>query len=129
MISTAGPYNTGIAAGGAGVATNFFTTTKRITGRVMAVVIEYNDSPPAGTTDVTVKTQGTASGAPVSYNIVKITNAATNNIFHLAPAAVDQTGSAITSTYEGVIVDDYVTVLIQGADNGDSADVWLMMGD
>lgn len=129
MTSLYGPINSGTAAGGNGVATNFNTSPTRVTGRVLAVAIKYNDSPPAGTTDVTVKTQGTASGAPVTYDIVKISNAATNGIFHLAPAAVNQAGSVITSTYVGVLVDDYVTVLIEGANDGDSADVWLFMGD
>ena len=61
-----GPINTGVAAGGAGVATNNRTTTTKIEGLLIGVYVKYNDSPPAGTTDILVKTVGTSPDAPTS---------------------------------------------------------------
>lgn len=121
-----GPINSGVAAGGAGVATNNSTITTTVRGLVAAVYVKYNDSPPAGTTDVTVATLGTSPSAP-ALTLLSITNAATDGWFF--PRAVEHLnsdGTALTShTY--LPVEDRVKVTIAQANNGDSVDVWLLV--
>lgn len=118
-----GPINSGVAAGGAGVATNNATSTHRLTGLVTAIYVKYNDSPPAGTTDVTIKTVGSGAACP-SYNLLAITNAATDGLFEVVKAAVDATNTA-ANWYLYMPIDDYINVTIAQANNGDSVDVWI----
>lgn len=120
-----GPFNSGVAVGDNGSATANTDSTIMVRGFVMQAYIQYNDSPPAGTTDVTIRTKGTSPAAP-SYNILKVSNAATNGLFVPRKVAVDQTGAALSG--ENVIqVEDKVNILIEGANAGDSADVWLFV--
>ncbi len=127
-----GPINTGLTTGGAGVSTNNADTTQSICGLVAAVYIKYNGAPPAGTTDVTIATKGTSAPA---YNVLKISNAATDGLFLPRKATVDQAGAALLYAAGGVgvadliPVNDIVNVLIEGADDNDSADVWLYLKD
>ena len=124
MISVKGPINTGVAAGGAGVATNSATTNSKVSGKIIGLYVRYNDSPPAGTTDLTVKTAGNNTPA---YNVWKAANAATDGYFAIRQATVSPANAANTNDYEALAVDDNITVLIEGANNGDSADVWLFI--
>ena len=124
MISVKGPINTGIAAGGAGVATNNATTGNQVVGRFLGAYIRYNDSPPAGTTDVTIKAAGNTTP---TYNLLKISNAAANGYFSVRQATVSEAGAANTADYAHIPICDNVTVLIEGANTGDSADVWLFI--
>jgi hypothetical protein len=129
-IKTLGPIKSGVAAGGAGVATNNFTTLERVTGKIKAVVLKYLDSPP-GTTDVTVATAGTLMPA---LTILTITNAAANAHFPIRHKISDEAGADVTydgtnEVYDDVVIDDYVKVTIAQADNGDSVDVFLIMED
>jgi hypothetical protein len=117
-----GPINSGVAAGGAGVATATGETNHPITGLLYAVYVKYNDAPPA-TTDVTVKTKGTN---PPSKNLLVVPNAATDGEFlpRLDTCkAADATALAANDAMP--IVSDIVQVVIAGANNGDSIDVWL----
>ena len=118
-----GPFNSGIAAGGAGVATANLDT-RRITGIVRAMYVRYNDAPPAGTTDIVIKTKG--DSAP-SYNLLAIANAATDGIFHPCKQAVDQAGAVVAGVFESLPVDDALNVAIAQANNGDSIDIWLYL--
>lgn len=120
-----GPINTGVAAGGAGVATSNATTTHAIKGKVLGVAIQYNDSPPV-TTDVTVATSGTNLPALV---ITKVSNSATGVYSPVGHAVIGADGAAIANEYAPPAIDDTVTVTIAQADNGDSADVWLLLED
>jgi len=122
-----GPFNSGAAAGSAGSATNN-ADTKRITGMVWGIYVKYNDSPPAGTTDVTIKTKGTSPSIP-SYNLLVLTNAATDGLFPIMSAVYDNAGSAISNQYLPFLVDDLLNIAIAGANSGDSVDVWLLLVD
>lgn len=126
-----GPINSGAAAGSAGAATANSTTSTPIHGRPIGVYVRYNDSPPAGTTDVTVKTQGTSPAAP-SLTFLTLTNAATDGYFYPRTIVHDLAGAAVTldgtnEAYEPVAIADKVTVTIAGADAADSVDVWLFV--
>ena len=121
-----GPINSGVAAGGAGVATNNADSTHRLTGWVMGIYVLYNDSPPAGTTDVVVKTKGT-SPEPPTYNLLSLTDAATSGWFYPQAQIHTTAGVAVTGVYTPLLIDDYINVSIAQANNGDSVDVWLMM--
>jgi hypothetical protein len=117
-----GPFNSGVASGSSGSATANADTPIVITGLITGAYVRYNDSPPAGTTDVTIKTKGT--NAP-SYNILVLTNAATDGLFIPRKQAVDPTGAAITGANEVIPVDDYLNIAIAQANANDSVDVWL----
>ena len=121
-----GPINTGVAAGGAGVATNNGTTTTKIEGLLIGVYVKYNDSPPAGTTDVVVKTVGTSPDAPTN-TFLTLTNAATDGWFYPRINVHNTSGSAQAAVWDYVPLYDFVNVAIAGANNSDSADVWLLV--
>ena len=125
-MNLVGPINTGVAAGGAGTATANASTTQMVSGRVAGIYVRYNDSPPAGTTDVTVKTVGTSPAAP-SYNFLVLTNAATDGWFYPQAQIHDTSGAAIAGEYTPLLVHDYINVTVAQANNGDSVDVWLLV--
>ena len=124
-MSLVGPINTGVAAGGAGVATSNYTHPIPVRGRVLAYAITYNDTPAAGTTDVTIATAGTGPLPVVTLAVV--TNSATDVHANLMHAVNGADGAAIANVYDNPVINDFVTVTIAGADNGDSADVWLIV--
>ena len=124
MISIKGPINSGAAAGSAGSATNNADSTSQVVGKIVGLYIRYNDSPPAGTTDVTIATKGNSAPA---YTILKISNAATNGYFVPRHATVSNAGAGNTADYADYAVNDVVNVLIEGANASDSADVWLFI--
>jgi len=126
MISVVGPINTGVCAGGAGVSTNNADSSKIVSGMLLAVYIKYNDSPPAGTTDVVVKTKGT-SPAPPTFNLVAVSNGATDGWYYPRAAVCDQAGAAISGQYTPLFLHDIINVSMAQANDGDSADVWLLM--
>ena len=120
----AGPINSGAAVGADGAATATGESLHPIEGLVYAVQIKYNETPPAGTTVVTVKTRGT--NAP-SMTILTITNAATNGMW--LPRLVSNTAAGVAQTaYDAPFaIDDIVQVVIAGANAGDNVDVYLHM--
>ena len=118
-----GPINSGDAAGSAGSATSN-NDGPVVRGGIYAVYVRYNDSPPAATTDVIISTAG--NSAP-SYDILTLTNAATDGLFFPRTEADDNAGSAQTAVDQMYPVHDNVNVKIQGANAGDSVDVWLYM--
>lgn len=133
MIRWFGPVNSGTASGGAGVATANADSTVPVNGLIQAVYIRYNDSPPAGTTDVTVSTKGNWSP---TYNIVTISNTATDTLYYPRAAIRAQTGAAIyydsggtRAVYDRMFVSDIVNVKIEQANDGDSVDVWIGLVD
>jgi hypothetical protein len=125
-VKMVGPINSGNAAGSAGSATANANSDIVLKGRVIGIYIQYNDAPPAGTTDVTVRTVGTSPSAPL-YNFIVRSNSATNGWFFPMVQACDAAAGAISSIYTNPVVYDYVNVLIAGADAGDNADVWLVI--
>ena len=125
-ISLVGPLNSGAAAGSNGSATNNTDSTRVITGIVRALCIVYNDSPPAGTTDVTVATKGTVPG--VSETIYYKADSATDGWFYPKTLFnLNTTGAAISSLYEFIPISDYVNIKIEGANAADSVDVWILL--
>ena len=129
MSGWAGPFNSGAAVGNAGVAPANTDSTVVLQGIIRAVNLRYNDSPPAGTTDVTIKTKGT--NAP-SYNILVITDGATDG--YRNPTLIAQDTAGASRTFDGtrvvpapIYIDDLINVKIDQANVGDSVDVWLWL--
>lgn len=130
MISLKGPLNSGDASGSAGSATNNTDTTHPVAGKVLAVYLRYNGSPPAGTTDVTVATAGT--DIPGAQTILSITNAATDAWFYPREPVEDSAGNDVTfdgtnEIYAPYAIHDKVNVKIAQANSGDSVDAWLLL--
>lgn len=125
MISIIGPINSGAATGGAGVATSTGTSGSVLRGYLIGAHIKYNDSPP-GTTDVTIRTQGT-SPRPPQYNLIVVSNNATDGWYYPRTTVHDVAGAAVSSTYDYLPLFDYVQVVIAQANNADSVDIWLMV--
>jgi len=120
-----GALNSGVAVGGAGVATANAHSPTRIYGKVMGVYVKYNDSPPA-TTDITIKTLGTAPYAP-TYNLLVLTDANTSGWFYPRAQVHTTAGAAIAGEYTPLMVADYLNIVIAQANAGDSVDVWLLI--
>ena len=121
-----GPLNSGAAAGGAGVATNNADSTIRLKGLVMGIYVRYNDSPPAGTTDVVISTKGTYP-VPPTYNLLSVSNAATSGWFYPRINIHNTSGAAQASNWDYIPIDDIVNVSIAQANNSDSIDVWFLL--
>lgn len=120
-----GPFNSGVAAGGAGVATANVDSTIIIKGYLIGLYVRYNDAPPAGTTDVLIATKGTNAPAQTLFSLA---NAATDGWFQpRVPVHLAATGAAITDGYDTPLIDDFVNFKILQANNGDSVDVWLQI--
>jgi len=128
MIRLVGPLNSGAAVGGNGAATAAATSTVEIRGFVSAVYVKYNDAPPAGTTDVTIATQGTSPNAP-ARTILALTNAATDGYFQPQVNVSSTAGAAQAAIWTPIPIADYVTVTIAQANAADNVDVWLLMAD
>ncbi len=133
QLRLVGPVNSGVAVGGDGVATANEDSTIVLQGELLAIYLTYNDSPPSGTTDVVITTQGT-SPAPASATLISISNAATDAAFYPRTPAQDNTGtdviySAGNEIHVPFAIFDIVNVLIKGANAGDSVDaVFLVRG-
>lgn len=123
-----GPINSGTSTGGAGASTANTSTATRVVGEVKGIYIKYNDAPPAGTTDVTIKAVGTAPAAP-TYNILQVSNAATSGWFYPRVQIHTTAGVAIADAYDGILVYDNINVAIAQANDGDSVDVWILLSD
>jgi hypothetical protein len=126
MLHLAGPFNSGAAVGGNGVATANANSPQRLTGRVVGIYVKYNDSPPAATTDVTIKTVGT-SPAPPTYNLLVLTDGATDGWRYPQVQIHTTAGVAIDAEYTPLVIDDYINVAIAQANAADNVDVWLML--
>lgn len=124
-----GPFNSGAAVGAAGVATANQNTPGPVFGELIAVAVKYNDSPPAGTTDVVIKTAGgsAANKYPPAQDILTITNAAADGWFYPTDEVVSQAAAAVTGVQSRLALSDFVNVKIDGANAGDSVDVWLLV--
>lgn len=119
-----GPINSGAAVGADGSATATGESTMTVVGLVYAVVVKYNDSPPAATCDVTVKTKGTSPNAPTK-NILAIANSATDAEYKPRSDYHSTAGVAAGANDALLAVHDKIQVVIAQANAGDNADVWL----
>ena len=112
------------ATGGAGVATATATSLRPIGGLIRAVHLAYLDSPPAGTTDVTV-----AGLTAPAVAILTVTNAATNAWFYPMNQADNTVGADITGMGTHIAIEDYITVTIAQANNGDGVTATIFWDD
>lgn len=130
MLDLIGPIMTPASAGGAGVSTATVTTTQVIRGEVKGVYLQYNDSPPAGTTDVTLASAGVDHPAET---ILTISNAATNGWFYPRVGAQTTAGAAMLFAAGGTAVPacipvaDKLTLTIAQANDGDSVYAWVLV--
>lgn len=130
--SLVGPLSSGAAVGGAGVATANATSSIIVRGKVLAVYLEYLDSPPAGTTDATVATAG-VSALPAA-TILTVANSATDAVYYPRVIVHDTTGTGVTydgtnEIYEPQYIHDKVKVTIAQANAGDSVNAYLVIED
>ncbi len=125
-------FETGDAStGGAGVSTQT-SAPKRVEGNVVAIGVTYNGSPPAGTTDLTIRTKGRIGPA---RNILVLTDTATGGWFDLAAPVVNSDASTPNYNDEadepvqrmGIPVHDDVEVVIAQANDNDGASVVLLV--
>jgi hypothetical protein len=113
-----------VGATGTGDATVTVISDNKITGTVRDVYLEYLDSPPAGTTDVTIVE---AYNDP-AQDILAIANAATDGwSAPMKQAVLNTSGAAITNQGSPVIVDDYISVTIAQANDADGVKVTLLV--
>ena len=87
-------WSTGAAAGSAGSATATGYSTP-VRGEVLAVHVDYQDSPPAATTDFTLSDED----CPASESIITISNAATD--IKVYPRRVTELNDGTDITYDG----------------------------
>ena len=106
------------ATGGSGAATASAVTTKVVSGRIIAVHLEYTDSPPA-TSDVTIEEANLSPALPV----LTVNNANADGWFY-------PDNTSVNSDVVPVVVDDHLEVTIAGANNDDGVTatiVWETM--
>lgn len=120
-------WNTGDAAGGAGVATAT-AYSPHVSGEILAVHVEYKDSPPAGTTDFTLSDEND----PAGESILSLTNTATDAKHYPRRAIQDNAGADVTfdgtnEIYEPYVVHGRLKATIAQANNGDSVTVTVWM--
>jgi hypothetical protein len=126
MAGWFGPITTPACAGADGVAAATVTSSIIINGFVAAAYIQYVGDDPA-TTDTTIATLGTSPVCP-TYNILVVTNSATDALHVPRKACVDTAGAA-NGEYAYIPVNDYVKVTVAQANTGDVINVWLYILD
>jgi len=116
-------WSTGVAAGGAGVATATGYSAA-IQGEVLAVNVAYLDSPPAATTDFTLSDEQD----PAAESIVSRVDSATD--IKICPRRLTEKNdgtdilyAAGEEVYEPYVVHGRLKAVIAQANNGDSCTV------
>ena len=112
------------ATGGAGVATISAIGDELIEGEVIAVYLEYLDSPP-GTTDVVIREANNSPALPIFSAV----NANTSGWFYPEVIPVSTVNGAITDAHRRVKVADYPYVSIAQANDGDGVNVTIVWDD
>lgn len=120
-------WSTGVAAGGAGVATAT-GYSPNVQGKVLAVHVDYVDSPPAGTTDFTLSDESD----PAAESIITLVNQATDIKIYPRRVTEKNDGTDILYTsgeevFEPYVVHGRLKAVIAQANNSDSVTVtvWL----
>lgn len=118
-------FNTGVAAGGAGVATATGYSPV-ISGKILAVYIEYLDSPPAGTTDFTLVDEND----PAAESIISLVDAATDIKIYPRRITEKNDGTDILyvageEVHEPYVVHGRLKATIAQANNDDSCNVYV----
>lgn len=122
-VDTLGPIITAVAAGGAGVATGTVVSEVDVDGLVLAVYVEYLDTPPASS-DVVVETVGTDPVAPAE-TILTLANNNTNVWKHPRLNIDDPNGVEQGGIWDYFPIKDKVRVTLSQANDGDQVRVWL----
>lgn len=121
-------FSTGVAVGGDGVATATGYSRASVAGRVLAVYVDYVDSPPAATTDLTLSD----SGDPAAESILSLVDQATD--IKVYPRRLVETNDGTDLTYNGTskVYEPYAVhgrlkAVIAQANAGDSCTVtvWI----
>ena len=131
MIEWSGPYNSGAAVGEAGVATANANTNHKLTGKIHAIYVKYNDSPPASTCDVAITTKGTSPSVP-AITLYSKSDSATDVLVYPRIQVHTTGGTALTMDgtniqSDKIAIDDQVNVKIDQANVGDNVDVWIAL--
>lgn len=116
-------WSTGVAAGGTGTATAT-GYSPHVKGKVLAVHVDYKDSPPAGTTDFTLSDEAD----PASESIITLVNTATDIKIYPRRVTEKNDGTDILyaageEVYEPYLVHGRLEAIIAQANNGDSVTV------
>jgi len=92
---------------------------------MLGIAVRYNDTPPT-TTDVIIKTKGSASP---SITFLTLTNKNTDGWFFPRVIPDDLLGVdlAALAIAEPIPFDDIINVSIAQANDGDSVDVWFLV--
>ena len=98
--------------GSAGVAAGTGTSDSVVLGEVLGVYINFHASAPA-TTDTTISTVG---GGPPSYNLLVVTDSATDAYIAPRAAAVSAANGAITNSHTPFVVADRLQVVLAQCD-------------
>ncbi len=118
-----GPITTAAAVGGNGVAAGTVVTSNVVSGVLLGIYVQYNDAPPAGTTDIGVKTKG-AAGVTPSINLLTITNGATDGYYPTRAPTYTAAG-ALDGGTSCFSIADFIQVDMAGANAADTVSVWL----
>lgn len=98
--------------GTAANATGTGSTDRPIVGRVLGVYLNFHASAPA-TTDTTLRTKGNSMP---SYNLLVVSNSATDAFIQVAAKPVDNANTAITNSHIPFVVADYLEIALAGSD-------------
>ena len=125
-MNVVGPLLTPLSTGGAGVSTSNIDSAVSIHGKLYAVHLEYLGAPPAGTTDVTLATQGT-SPLPPAQILLAVVDGATDGWFYPRAQIDDEAGVAVAAAFDHFPLADFVNLLIAQANDGDQVRAWLLV--
>ena len=120
-------WSTGVAVGGNGVATAT-AYSPPVAGKVLAVHVDYVDSPPAATTDFTLSDEAD----PASESIVSLSNQATDIKVYPRRVTEKNDGTDILyvsgeEVYEEYVVHGRLEATIAGANAADYCIVTVWM--
>ena len=124
-MSLAGPFSSSAAVGSAGSALSDADSTIILSGKIAGIYVEYVDSPPS-TTDVVIKSEG-SSPSPPTYTFLTLTNKNTSGWFYPHVLIDDVLGVDIAAEYTAQMLHDKINVSIDGANAGDSVNVWFLL--
>ena len=125
MIQAVGPFSSGLAVGGAGVATAETSYTTLITGLVLGVYLKYTDTPPA-TTDTVISA---INGAFPDMTLFSHSNENTDGMHLLGEQVFDALlGTVITGVYHPIpVVRHAIKVAIAQANANDEVSAWIIV--
>ena len=124
-IDILGPFETAVAAGGAGVATGQIITKISAIGLLLALYIEFVDTPPAGT-DILIQTEGLDPVAP-AQTLLSLTDVNTDGWYYPRLNPHNNAGVEQTSVWDYFPIRDQIKAVISQANDGDQLRIWLQV--